>query len=476
MPESNLALYMASELAALLLLVTIFLLVHVSKLKKLIKKLEAKILSLRQSMGIAKKDAQEAKNALELAQSVEPIGYRDFLDQQIEDSRGYHQNLNPDRDIVLDISTDSPIDRQAVALRHAFLIAEKEASYSGEDDVSDWEVLQSKFQQIIQFYADAAEPTPIDDDQLDSITENADSGDDHEEEIAGYKKRIENLERFKKLFFDMEAKWRTAKKDADAYQEELLQMGKELGAGEDFEGLLSRYANSYGDVESLMKQGAADSSAGSGEGGPGNTIIEIDARRSDPGKTIITNQEEMDRLRNMAVDQHKVITELKRKLQNADSAEEQREAIEGLSKQLEQQERFLKEAETCTQLLEDELNRALEENQQLRESAESGGAEGASEEDLAKMETLIAELTEGSRDMLKTIAALEDENCELQSEMMNQAASSAAGMPEGAGVLASPEAEELQKKLVETQQELLNLQTQHIELEERYLELKMESL
>lgn len=474
MPESNLALYMASELAALLLLVTIFLLIHVSKLKKLIKKLEAKILSLRQSMGMAKKDAQEARNALDLAQSEEPLGYRDFLDQQIEDSRGYHQNLNPDRDIVLDISTDSPMDRQAVALRHAFLIAEKEASYSGEDDVSDWDVLQSKFQQIIQFYADAAEPTPIDDDQLDSMAENG--GDDHQEEVAGYKKRIENLERFKKLFFDMEAKWQAAKKDADTYQEELLKMGKELGAGEDFEGLLSRYANSYGDVESLMKQGAADSSAGSGEGGPSNTIIEIDARRSDPGKTIVTNQEEMDRLRNMAVDQHKVITELKRKLQDADSVEEQQEAIEGLTKQLEQQERFLKEAETCTQLLEDELNRALDENQQLRESQQSGAAGGASEEELEKMETLITELTEGSRDMLKTIAALEDENCELQSEMMNQAASSAAGMSEGSGMASSPEADELQKKLVETQQELLNLQTQHIELEERYLELKMESL
>lgn len=58
MPESNIALYMASELAALLLLVSIFLLIHVNKLKKLIAKLEEKIQALRKSMGVAKKMPQ----------------------------------------------------------------------------------------------------------------------------------------------------------------------------------------------------------------------------------------------------------------------------------------------------------------------------------------------------------------------------------------------------------------------------------
>lgn len=461
MPESNLALYMASELAALLLVVTIFLLFHVKKLKKLIAKLEEKIVSLRQSMGVAKKNAADIQKKLTAAQKIKPKAYMDFLDQQIEDTRDHHNGLNPDRDIVLDISTDSPIERQAAALRHAFLIAEKEADYSGEGDFSDWEVLQGKFQQIIQFYEQAAEPQadmePVD---LDA---DADAGADNEAEVEALKKRIDNLEKFKKLFFEMEGKWSKAKKEADGYQEQLMAMGSQLGGGEEFEGLLKRYAGSYGQIGDMIVQGAGDS----------KTVVEIDARTTEGTRTVIGNQDEVDRLRNMAADQHKVITGLKRQLMEAQSAEEQAEVIGSLSEQLDRQDRFLKEAETCAQLLEDELNRALDENQELRDAA---GA-GASTEELEKLEGLVGDLTNGSREMLKTIAALEDENNELQQQII-----SGVGGMGGAGMTAADadamggEVEVLNKKLLSAQQELLDLQTQHIELEERYLELKMESM
>ncbi|MCR8924295.1 hypothetical protein NO559_16065 [Dasania sp. GY-MA-18] len=442
MQESNLALYMASELAALLLLVTIFLLVHVSKLKKLIAKLEEKIQSLRQAMGVAKQGAADLAKKLAEAKKIKPMAYMDYLDAQIEDTREHHSGLNPDRDIVLDISTDAPLERQAAALRHAFLIAEKEADYSGEGQGSDWDVLQSKFQQIIQFYEQAAEPEQPPQPEADD-----------QEEVMALKKRIENLERFKKLFFDMESKWSSAKKEAKGYQEQLLTMGSELGASAEFEGLINKYANSYGQIDTLIEQGS------------GKTVVEVDARTTGDNRTIIANQEEMIRLRNMAVDQHKVITELQRQLADASTAEEQQAVMAGLVDQLERQDRFIKEAETCAQLLEDELNRALEENQMLREKSESAG----SNENQEQLESLVADLTDSSREMLKTIAALEDENTLLQHKIVDAAAGAAAS----AG---GAEVEALNMKLQETQQELLNLQTQHIELEERYLELKMESM
>lgn len=451
MPDSNMSLYMAIELAAVLLLVAIFLLVHVSKLKKLIAMLEEKIKNLRVSMGLAKKDAKEAQEALTEAQKIKPKTYMDFIDEHIEDTRDHHQTHNPDRDIVLDISMDAPIERQAAALRHALLIAEKEACYAGEEGYSDWGVLQSKLQQLIQFYEQSAEPDVV--DAIDDLDLSSAVDDDaHQAEIADYKKRIENLERFKKLFFDMEAKWKQAKKDSDSYHEQLVAMGSELGAGEEFEELMNKYASSYDEVGNLINNGAGDS----------KISVEIDARTTGSNRTIIGNQEEMLRLRNMAVDQHKVITNLKKKLLAADSAEAQKEVVAELTEQLERQERFLKEAETCTQLLEDELNRAIDENQALREAAEQGGAS----EDLAHLEELVSDLTKGSQEMLKAIAALEDENNALQQQIVG-------GLEGGQS---SENVEKLQAKLVETQQELLNLQTQHIELEERYLELKMEGM
>lgn len=438
MLNTDLLVYIVGELAVLLLLVTLFLLLHVKKLKALINKLESKIQALRQSLGVAKKGTREALEQLAERDKIKPKLYIDYIDQQIEGTRDHHQGLNPDRDIVLDITQDAPMARQIASLRHALLIAEKEAGYAGEDGAPSWDVLQSKFQQIIEFYQQSSEQE-VADEQLQT---------DDSQELEGLKKRVANLEGFKKLFFDMESKWENAKKQAEEYHEQLLALGIQIGGGEQFQDLMGKYANAFNEVGELIES-ASDS--------PESSSTVIDNRTSSVGKLVIANQEEMQRLRNMAVDQHKVISELKKQLMNSSSPQEQQEVLEELTDQLERQQRFLKEAETCSQLLEDELTRALEENQQLRAAADDG-----SPEDLEKLESLVTELSEQSRGMLTTIAELEKENSELQEQFKSGGASE-----EGAA------SEELQEKLNSAQQELLNLQTQHIELEERYLELKM---
>ncbi len=456
MPESSLLFYITAELAALLLVVCIFLMLHLGKLKKLIVKLEDKIVSLRKSVGKSRNETKKALKQLAEKQDIPSHSFLDYLDTEIENTRDHHQSLNPDRDIVLDIAPDAPIERQATALRHAFLIAEKEARYAGGEDSSSWDVLNGKLQQIIQFYESS--------NAGDDATEESGDGDSvSAEEIANYKSRIENLERFKKLFFDMESKWEESKAQADEYYEQLMAMGKDLGAGDEFDGLLEKYANAYNDIGSLIaSEGGADSETkAKPEGG-----IDANLQSAGPGKTIIANQEEILRLKNMAVDQHKVITELKKKLLSSDSPEEQQQIVADLTEQLEQQQRFMKEAETCTQLIEDELTRAMDENDQLRAKLESAGGEGAgdtSAEEAERIESMVNDLTNESKEMLSTIAALEEENSSLKQRL--ESGGGDAGDAENVEILKS--------KLEEMQQELLNLQTQHIELEERYLELKM---
>ncbi len=466
MPESNIVLYITAEVAVLLLLLCAFLLIHVGKLKKLIKKLEEKIVSLRKSIGVARNETKSALKKLAEREAVKPRAFIDYLDEELESTKTHHQSLNPDRDIVLDIAPDSPIERQASSLRHAFLIAEKEARYAGGEDASSWDVLQAKFQQIIQFYASTQPPAAASEPE-DEPVDIVDDEDSQSEEIENYKKRIENLERFKKLFFEMEGKWESAKQQADEYYQQLLAMGKELGAGEDFDDLMNRYAHSFDEVGGLIIEGSAEKASS----GRGLTEGEIDQReRPSVGKTVIANQEEMQRLRNMAVDQHKVITGLKKKLYEAESVEQKQEVIEQLTVQLEQQERFLKEAETCTQLIEDELSRAIRENEELHNKLKQLHAQPESDADSTEekehLESVVSELTNESKEMLSTIAALEEENQSLK-EMLESGAGDS-------GAAASDEnTEKLKSKLAEMQQELLNLQTQHIELEERYLELKM---
>ena len=168
----------------------------------------------------------------------------------------------------------------------------------------------------------------------------------------------------------------------------------------------------------------------------------------------------------MAVDQHKIIVELKRQLLDSKSEESREEVISQLADQLEQQQRFLKEAETCTQLLEDELSRTIEENEQLRSDLESSG-DG---EDMEKLESMVSDLTSESRDMLSTIAALEAENSQLKNALEEGESSSSDAQSSNPNDV---DLDALKEKLNEAQQELLELQAQHIELEERYLELKM---
>lgn len=474
MLDASVLVWITGELALLLLVICVFLFLHIATLRKLIRKLEEKILALKDTVVKARKDTKKALQQLADKDRIKPKDFIQYLDDEIDSTRQFHQSLNPDRDIVLDITPDAPLDRQASSLRHAFLIAEKEARYAGDGEESDWDVLQGKFQQIIQFYASLAPAAPAEvveeepEDDLDAEPVDIETdADDREEEIATYKKRIENLERFKKLFFDMERQWEEAKSQAEEYYQQILAMGRDLGAGDDFEKVLDQYSKSFDEIEVMINQGA-----GSGDAAEKKAP---DAGRGEPaqsvGKVIIANQEEIQRLRNMAVDQHKVINELKRKLYEAKSAEDKQLVIDDLTNQLDKQERFLKEAETCTRLIEDELSRAIRENESLHKQLKEAeqAATLVDSEEIERMEEVIKNFTTESKEMLGTIASLERENQELIDQL--QAGAGAASPASSADE--SEQVAMLQEKLSDLQQELLNLQTQHIELEERYLELKM---
>jgi hypothetical protein len=452
--------YVTGELAVLSIVICIFLFFHIKKLRGVIAACEEKYAELRASMIKVRKEGKRALKKLSEQEQVSPKTFLDFLDDEIDNTRDFHETLNPDRDIVLDISPDTTLERQASALRHAFLIAEKEASYAGEDDRSNWDVLQSKFQQIIEFYM-SLEPAVVDElpTKDDTPQEGEVAASDNDDEIAGYKKRIENLEGFKRLFFEMEGKWESSKKAADGYHQQLSELGNDLGANEEYEQLLNNYSEAFNDIGDLLNQNSSDTPVAN------SSSINMDSKKNESvGSIVIANQNEIQRLKNMAVDQYRLIEELKKKLTSAKTEEETQQVVGELSSQLEKQERYLKEAETCTQLIEDELTRALDENQQLREQLESKektSESAMSDDDVENVESVMKDLTGESKDMLVTIAMFEEENAALKAQLEE--------MGNGSGDNSTL----LQEKLDEMQQELLNLQTQHIELEERYLELKM---
>ncbi len=441
--------------------------------------LEDKIVELRDALKAARAELKAARAEVEANAGSGDFG--EVIDEQINLTRNHHFSLSPERDIVLDIGPDTPLERRAVSLRHAFLIAEKEAWLAGDGEM-DWDVLSSKLAQIIEFYEQPAPQVPqAPDDESDMFdaleiddgapVEGAVAPVDSEEllmlrETVGTQKRqIQNLERYKALFFATEDKWRAASDQAEQYHQLLLKKGEELGAGVEYHNLLQQYGGVYSEVGATL---TAERDADTAQ--PVARAPEIDTDEPSVGRLVIANQEEIQRLRNMAVDQHKTILRLRDELNNAQSEEDKDRVIGELHKQLERHERFLKESDLCTKQLEDELDRVLNENHSLKIKLQDARMQAvtaapAANSNVEQMVKLIEDFTEQSSEMLATIEVLEGECRELQAKL-------AAG---GGQAGSSEELEIMRKEFNAVQRELAALQTEHVDLEERYLELKIKA-
>lgn len=460
---SNWVYLIGFEMAIVLLIASVIFLIHIRSLRRLIKALEDKVLAQRESLRAARTDRDALRVLLEDNQSGS-VSYADALQEQLDTTRNRHLSLSPDRDIVLDIASDAPIERQALALRHAFLIAERESVLAADGEGTDWGILVAKLSQIIQFYQQPPEALAAADVLDEFEVESGPSG--LEEEIEQQKRHIANLEKFRHLYFDVERKWREARAEAQGYHQELLAMGKSMGGGVEFDTLMQQYSDAYGGLGELLEGGgaAADDSSG--------------GERISVGKTVIENQEEVLRLRNMAVDQHKLIQELKRKLSDTDSLDQQEHLIEEMHAQLERNQRFLKESDACIQQLEAEVGGLQAENAKLKNRSQAAAPASAAsaatkemEEEMELLRDLVTSFTEQSRDMLGTISVLEEDNRRLMAQ--GNSGNSEGGNSQGGNN--DEEVKVLTGKLAQAQQELLNLKAQHVELEERYLELKMQA-
>jgi hypothetical protein len=475
MPDTSLLLLIGLEIAVVLLLLMGLVLLRARNLSKINVALENKVIELRQSLKSVRGELKSAR--LEAAQARSQSDYGELIDAQISATRNHHLGLNPERDIVLDMAMDASAERRAASLRHAFLIAEKEAWLASDNgrDV-DWGVLEGKLGQIIGFYEQPADTVIFAEaDGLEALdlageitagtpVANAEAAA-LREVVENQKRHIENLERFKKLFFDADDKWRKAGKQADQYRQEILALSRSLNVGDDFNALLENYNRVY------VEFGSALAIDGEQPRGAATSAVEVGGDQFSVGRIVIANQEEMQRLRNMAVDQHKMILRLRQELEDAQTVEEKDRVIGELHKQLERHERFLKESDICTKQLENELERSLEENHALKrkvlEITEDMVPAPLANPDVEQVAAIIEDFTRQSGEMLNALEVLEAECSELRLQLKNAPAASGGDRATVDG---------LTQQLTAAQQELLNLQTQHIELEERYLELKTAAL
>lgn len=420
---SNWIIFGAAEAYALLIVLAVFLLFHTRNLKNLVMRLQ---LRLQEVLTDLKKT--KAENLVLQQQPVETFNYADYLDTLLQDTRDHHASLQPDRDIVLDLTHTASPARQSAAFRFATLVTEKEAVLASGGKGFDWGILELKFQQLVQLLTGGAQK---------------DSSKDSAAELQAAQARIANLEQFQALFFEMEEQWQEASRQADDYYQQLCQMQVAPEQQADFDVLLEQYHNAYQPVS--------------------ETIIELKEAAGKPKvitstieivKTDERSLRELKQLRSVAADQHRLINELQQRLQQAKTPEAKDSLIRDLQKDLERQLRFITEAETCVQLLEQELAQAHKDNQQLRVQLQH---EQKNQGRLIPLRATIATLEQEQRQLKRAMQALEQENHQLADHIQAVATGT----------------DEDEKQVL--QQEINSLKAQYSDMERRYLELRTRS-
>ena len=410
MGKINFTLILAAEALIVCLFLTILLLLKNRHLKHLIAKLKAQLKEL----------AARLKNLAQPTQTQAPpeTPYRERLDEQLANTKDYHVSLGTRQDIALDLDPDSPLPRRTAAIRHAFLIAEKEAT--ANEPAVNWDFLASRYQQLLAFNEDYA--PQLNEGLEEDLAQT-------QEELEQAKKRISNLERFKQMYFELEERWNKCKNKADEHYSELQILADKSEQPEDFRSLLEQYHSSYGDIGDMIERGTGESPLPDHHASPDSQLHEL------------------RRLRSVAADQHRIISELQQQLSSTTFAEQQAVVVESLQTELTKQARFLKESETCIQLMEDELANANRELEQLRARASQAAA----------FKNAMKDLQEAAETHEQIVGSLKQENRRLAKKLK---------LTQDAPPEDSQENRALRK-------ELTTLQGKYNDLEEKFLNLKL---
>lgn len=410
MQVSNYILIAALEVYILLIFLSLFLLLHTRNQKKLIRRQQEKLLEVIQD-----------KQTFRPVEQAPPPPIENYKHQVIlqQQKTLAHYNAITGHDDIMSLPIDCPITQKIIALRYRFLTAE-EAILALENNqlVIQWNSLEEHFGSLLP-----------DNTNL-------------EMELAASKKRIENLEKFKQLFFDMEKQWKEAQKNAGEYYQQLAELIEIVDDKAYFNTLLDQYHNVYNDVNNTILSGQKS----------------LEKNTSNPNQTTRVNRNdphianEIIKLRNVAVDQHRIINQLQRKLDEAKTAAEKEVAIQDLQQQLQRQVRFVQEAETCVKLMEDELASSHEKLHLQEQELEN--MQIAIHEN-KKIKELLQNFALESKDLMSTIIELEQENEKLKAYSQSEAA--------------IVNVDTLKK----IQTDFSILQTQYADLEEKYLNLKL---
>ncbi|MCW8929731.1 MAG: hypothetical protein OQL19_05790 [Gammaproteobacteria bacterium] len=314
------------------------------------------------------------------------------------------------------------------------IIAELSALENSNDPDVTWTKIQNELTPLFQNYLD-----PILSEQKEIVQSISEDTDDEnlKAQLENSNKRIENLEKFKQLYFDLQSKLSNSVAEIEGLNQQISDLAEGSDKFDDIRQLIEKNKTHYlemGQMIGMDKEQHHSSVA--------NSMDYSDA-------IINERKDEIKRLKSQIAQQFEDIWKLQNRASDSaatpPSSEELSSGIETIS-------RNLKDAEMCIETMDMEIQTLTSEITNLRNQLkeQSDVASPEQKQALEEKEAMIARFSQESKELMSCITGLEDDN-QSQNERIK----------------------ELEKKLVDGsdfKEKYLKLEAEYSNMESKYLE------
>lgn len=269
------------------------------------------------------------------------------------------------------------------------IIAELSALENSNDPETTWTKIKKELTPLFKNYLE-----PILSEKQAQV-----SGDSFVEQLENANQRIENLEKFKHLYFDLQEKLSKSVAEIEALNEKLLIIADGSDNFEEITKIVENNRAHYlemGQIIGMDKEQHHESVA--------DTMDYSDA-------IINERKDEIKRLKHKIAQQFENIW----KLQNSLSDSDEQPPVEELSASIETISRNLKDAEMCIETMDMEIQTLTSEISNLRNQLKESGANADSAEpskSTKEKDAMLARFSQESKELMNCITGLEDGNQE----------------------------------------------------------------
>ena len=360
-------------------------------LKEVIKKLKKKLQE--------REDEQNQERILEL------------LNALIEHVREQYQaqfgnDIAPTEEEESDASDVPSVEKFVFIAGFQTIIAELSALENSNDPETTWTKIKNELTPLFQNYL---EPILAEQNMGTQSISNESDDDSLKAQLENANKRIENLEKFKQLYFDLQSKLSQSVADIESLNQQILELSEGSDNFDTIRQIIEKNKTHYIEMGQMIGMDKEQH-----HGSVANTMDYSDA-------IINERKDEIKRLKSQISQQFEDIWKLQSRMNDGSAkppkAEELSAGIETIS-------RNLKDAEMCIETMDMEIQTLTSEitnlRNQLKEQSGGSGAGSAEQKQIVEeKEAMIARFSQESKELMSCITGLEDDN-QLQSNRIKE--------------------------------------------------------